>query len=135
LAFPDLTAFSRHLPHLEPDTFVAAAPSPLRSSAGRINRLKETKMKKTTIASLLILAVLLIPIAAAADEGAATFDAKCKSCHGADGKKIAKGDLTVAAKKPEAELVTFLTTDAKHKAKVATAADAKALITFIKTLH
>ena len=91
-------------------------------------------MKKTTVATLVILALVLLPVAAFADQ--ATFDAKCKACHGADGKKLAKADLTsdVVQAKTEADLVKFLTTDAKHKAKVADEATAKALVTFLKTL-
>lgn len=92
-------------------------------------------MKKTTTLSILILAIALMPLAAYAD-GAATFDAKCKACHGADGKKLAKADLTSATiqGKAEGDLVKFLTTDAKHKSKVADEATAKALIGYLKTL-
>ena len=95
-------------------------------------RSKEMQMKKTT--AILILALILLPVAAFADQAA--FDAKCKACHGADGKKLAKADLTSAAiqGKPEADLVKFLTTDAKHKSKVADEAAAKALIAYLKTL-
>ncbi len=93
-------------------------------------------MKKTTTAFLLVLAVLLVPVAALAEDAAATFDAKCKACHGADGKKLAKADLTSAAiqGKSEADLVKFLTSDAKHKSKVADEAAAKALIAYLKAL-
>ena len=92
-------------------------------------------MKKTTTLSILILAIALMPLAAYAD-GAATFDAKCKACHGADGKKLAKADLTSATiqGKAEGDLVKFLTTDAKHKSKVADEATAKALIGYLKTI-
>lgn len=92
-------------------------------------------MKKTTTISILILALMLMPVAAFAD-AAATFDAKCKACHGADGKKLAKADLTSAAiqAKADGDLVKFLTTDAKHKSKVADEATAKALVSYLKTL-
>jgi len=92
-------------------------------------------MKKTTIA-ILTLALLFLPLAASAGDAAALFDAKCKSCHGPDGKKLAKADLTADSiqAKPEAELIKFLTTDAKHKSKVADEASAKALVGFLKTL-
>lgn len=95
--------------------------------------LKEMQMKKTTAISILVLALVMTPLAAYAD---ATFDAKCKACHGADGKKLAKADLTSDAiqAKSEADLVTFLTTDAKHKSKVADEATAKALVAYIKSL-
>lgn len=92
-------------------------------------------MKKTTIAFLL-LALVLMPVAAFANDAAATFDAKCKSCHGADGKKLAKADLTsqTIQAKADADLVKFLTSDAKHKSKVADEAAAKTLVTYLKSL-
>ena len=83
-------------------------------------------MKKTA----LILATLLIAPAIFADDAKTTYDAKCKMCHGADGKKNAKANFT----KAEADLVKHLTTDAKHKTKVADEAAAKALVAYIKTL-
>ena len=89
-------------------------------------------MKKTAI--FLLLAMIILPVAAYAD-AAATYKAKCQMCHGPDGKKIAKANLTAAASKPEADLVKFLTTDAKHKSKVADEAAAKELIKFLKTLQ
>ena len=91
-------------------------------------------MKKTTIVSLLILALLIVPVAASA--GQAVFDAKCKACHGADGKKLAKADLSGPAvqAKTDADLVKFLTTDAKHKTKVADEATAKVIVTYLRTL-
>lgn len=91
-------------------------------------------MKKTAI--FLMIAMMLAPIAAYADAGADTFKAKCQMCHGADGKKVAKADLTSAdiQGKAEADLVKFLTTDAKHKSKVADEAAAKAVVAFVKTL-
>ena len=94
-------------------------------------------MKKTTIV-LLTLVALLISSAAMAADGKATFDAKCKACHGADGKKIAKADLTSAEvqAKGDADLVTFIGTNAKHnfKTKGLSDDDIKAVVTFIKTL-
>lgn len=92
-------------------------------------------MKKYATASFLVLATLAVPVTAFAD-GAATFAAKCKACHGADGKKLAKADLTSAAVqgKSEADLVKFLTTDAKHKTKVADEATAKEVAAYLKTL-
>ena len=90
-------------------------------------------MKKTTTI-LILIALALMPLTAFADQ--ATFDAKCKACHGADGKKLAKADLTSATiqAKSEADLVKFLTTDAKHKTKVADEAAAKTLVAYIKSL-
>ena len=56
-------------------------------------------MKKTT--AFLIVLALALPLTAFADQ--ATFDAKCKACHGADGKKMAKADLTSDAIQPKAD--------------------------------
>lgn len=93
-------------------------------------------MKKTTTVSILILALVILPVTAFAEDAAATFGTKCKACHGADGKKLAKADLTSDAiqAKAEGDLVKFLTTDAKHKTKVADEATAKALVAYLKTL-
>ena len=93
-------------------------------------------MKKLTIVSILTLIIILLPVATFAADGKATYDAKCKACHGADGTKLAKADLTGATiqGKDDAKLVAFLTTDAKHKAKVADEATAKAVVAFLRTL-
>lgn len=92
-------------------------------------------MKKTT-AAILFLAVLLIPAAAFADNAAATFEAKCKSCHGPDGSKLAKADLASAGiqGKADDELVKYLLSDAKHKSKIADEAAAKEVVKFLRTL-
>ena len=91
-------------------------------------------MKKTAL--VLALLVLLVPVATFAEDGAAIFKSKCQMCHGADGAKLAKANLSAAGVqgKTDAQLVTFLTTDAKHKTKVTDEATAKALVTFIRTL-
>ena len=89
-------------------------------------------MKK--IALIVAACVLLLPFAAYADE--ALYTAKCASCHGADGKKNAKKDLTSAdvQGKSDDELVKFLTSNAMHKSKVASEADAKSLVKFVRSL-
>lgn len=90
-------------------------------------------MKKTAL--LLAILILAAPIALAAD-GAATFKAKCQMCHGPDGAKNPKVNLSGPAVqgKTDAQLVTFLTTNDKHKSKVGDEATAKALVAFIRTL-
>ena len=88
-------------------------------------------MKK--IALLLAVSMLLLPMASFADE--ALFKAKCVSCHGADGKKNAKKDLTSDAVQSlsDDDLVKFLTTNAMHKSKV-DEASAKSVVKYIRTL-
>ena len=88
-------------------------------------------MKK--VALLLAACVLLLPLSAMADE--ALYKAKCVSCHGADGKKNAKKDLTSDAvqKLSDDEIVKFLTTNPIHKSKV-NAEEAKSVVKFIRTL-
>ena len=88
-------------------------------------------MKKTaTILILMLLAAFTLP--AMAEDGAALYKAKCAACHGPDGAKLAKANLSATAK-TEADIVTFLTTNEKHKTKV-DEAGAKAVATFVKTL-
>lgn len=93
-------------------------------------------MKKFTVVSILTIAILLLPAVSFADAAADLYAAKCKACHGPDGTKLAKADLTGAAiqAKDDATLVKYLMTDAKHKAKVPDEATAKTLVTFLRTL-
>ena len=85
-------------------------------------------MKKLT--TILVLAVLLIPVAAFADDAKTMFEAKCKMCHGANLEKKA-----INTSKSDADLVMFLTTNDKHKPRVAgDEATAKALVAYIKSI-
>lgn len=83
-------------------------------------------MKRTAL--LLAVAILVAPVSTFAD-GKATFDAKCKMCHGANLEKKA-----IDTTKSDADLVKHVTTDAKHKSKVADEATAKEVISYIKSL-
>ncbi len=88
-------------------------------------------MKK--VALIVAACVLLLPFSALADE--ALYKAKCLSCHGADGKKNAKKDLTSDAVQnlSDDDMVKFLTTNAIHKTKV-NAEQAKTLVKYVRTL-
>ncbi|HUP61256.1 MAG TPA: cytochrome c [Thermoanaerobaculia bacterium] len=90
-------------------------------------------MKKTAI--LIAIAMLIAPLALAED-GAALYKAKCQMCHGPDGAKLAKANLSAAGVqgKSDADLVKFLINDTKHKPRAGDAAKAKALVTFLRTL-
>jgi cytochrome c6 len=61
----------------------------------------DTHMKNTSIrvvATLTAIAVMSFPsLSAQAQDGSATYKAKCAMCHGADGSKIAGHDLSSAA--------------------------------------
>lgn len=89
-------------------------------------------MKKTAL--ITIVCLLLVPMAGFADE--ALYQAKCLACHGADGKKNAKVDLTSAAVQDKTDdvLVKFLTSHAIHKAKVATPEQATSVVTHVRSL-
>ena len=84
-------------------------------------------MKKTAL--LLVIPILLLPVAAYAQDAKATFEAKCKMCHGANLEKKA-----IDTSKSDADLVKFLTTNDKHKTRVADEAAAKALVAYIKSI-
>ena len=83
-------------------------------------------MKKT--AFLVMFAILLAPLAFASN-GKATFEAKCKMCHGADLSKKA-----IDTTKSDETLVKFLLENPKHKGKVADEAAAKAVVAYIKSI-
>ena len=89
-------------------------------------------MKKTA----LLLAILMLAAPLALADGAATYKAKCQMCHGPDGAKLAKANLGGAGVqgKSDADLLKFLTTDAKHKPRSVDEATAKELVKFIRTL-
>jgi mono/diheme cytochrome c family protein len=57
-------------------------------------------MKNTSIrvvATLTAMAVMSFPLSAQAQDGPATYKAKCAMCHGADGSKITAHNLAAAA--------------------------------------
>jgi len=87
-------------------------------------------MKRTLIA-LAILSLAVTPLFA---DGAATYTAKCKMCHGASGEK----NFADVASKSEADLIK-ITTDGKapkmpaYKTKLSEA-EIKAVVEHIKSL-
>jgi len=97
-------------------------------------------MKTTKIAALVLtIAValfILIPSLSWADDGAALYKAKCAACHGADaaGKPAMKAPALVG--KSEADLNKGITATAKHPAPVKSlsADDAKAIVTYVRSL-
>lgn len=96
-------------------------------------------MKKITVfaAMLTILCLISAPLFASED-GAALYKAKCAMCHGPDGKKMAKADLSGAAVqgKSDAELVKFVAENSKHNFKTKGLSDdqIKAVVAFLRTL-
>jgi mono/diheme cytochrome c family protein len=103
-------------------------------------------MKTTKLVMLvMIIAVamfILIPNLSWADDGAALYKTKCAACHGADaaGKPAMKAPSLIsdeAKKKSDADLVSAISGTAKHPAPVkgVSADDAKAIVTYIRTLQ
>lgn len=88
-------------------------------------------MKK--VALLVAVCILMLPFASYADE--ALYKAKCVTCHGTDGKKNAKFDLTSDKVQglSDDDIVKFLTTNTIHKSKV-NPADAKSIVKYLRTL-
>jgi mono/diheme cytochrome c family protein len=102
---------------------------------------------KTTKLMMLVLTIavalfILIPNLSWAQDGAATYKAKCAMCHGPDaaGKPAAKIPSLVsddAKKKSDADLTKAVAETAKHPAPVKglSADDAKAVVAYIRTLQ
>ena len=94
-------------------------------------------MKRTTV-FILITSLVLLAVPAMAEDGAALFKAKCAACHGPDGTKLAKANLSSAEVqgKTDADLVTFVGTNAKHNFKTKGLSDEqiKSVVTFLRTL-
>jgi cytochrome c len=97
----------------------------------------QTLMKKMILFTML-LSLVFASAAMAAEDGAALYKAKCAACHGPDGKKMAKADLSSAAVQglADTELVTFVGENAKHNftKKGLSADQIKAVVTFLRTL-
>ena len=93
-------------------------------------------MRKTTILTLAV--ALMMPLATFAEDGPALYKSKCQMCHGADGKKNAKMDLTSAElqKKTVADVAKFIATGEKHgfEKKGLTAEQTTAIAEFVKSL-
>jgi mono/diheme cytochrome c family protein len=94
-------------------------------------------MKRTTV-FLLITSLILLAVPAMAEDGATLFKAKCAACHGPDGTKLAKANLSSAEVqgKTDADLATFVGTNAKHNFKTKGLNDEqiKSVVTFLRTL-
>jgi len=102
---------------------------------------------KTTKLVMLVMTIavalfILIPNLSWAEDGAATFKAKCAMCHGADaaGKPAMKAPSLIsdeAKKKSDADLTKAVAETAKHPAGVKglSADDTKAVVAYIRTLQ
>src|SRR5437763_12376209 len=96
-------------------------------------------MKKTTVFVLMLSLICLVSAPLfAAEDGAALYKAKCAACHGPDGKKMAKADLSSAGVqgKADGDLVKFVGENPKHNftKKGVTDDQIKAVVTFLRTL-
>jgi len=97
------------------------------------------KMQLLFVAIVLCI-TFIVPQFAAADDGAATFKAKCAVCHGADGGGKIGPSLKTTTLSAD-QIATFLTTGdeakkAPHKKPISglSADDAKAVGAYVKTL-
>jgi mono/diheme cytochrome c family protein len=98
-------------------------------------------MKNTSIrvlATLTAMVVMSFPLSAQAQDGSATYKAKCAMCHGADGTKIAAHDLQGAAAQgtSDADLAAIIT---NGKGKMPASKSLKpdqvtALVAYLRTL-
>jgi len=99
--------------------------------------MKNTSIR--TVATLTAIAVLSFPsLSAQAQDGSATYKAKCAMCHGADGAKIAAHDLQGAGAQglSDADLSAIIT-NGKGKmpaSKALKPEDVKGLVAFVRTL-
>jgi cytochrome c6 len=85
-----------------------------------------------------IAVVFLLSLSAQAQDGAATYKAKCAMCHGTDGSKITAHDLTAAAAQgmSDADLAAVIT---NGKGKMPASKSLKpdqvtALVAYVRTL-
>jgi cytochrome c6 len=91
------------------------------------------------VVTLTAIAVMSLPgLSAQAQDGSATYKAKCAMCHGADGSKIPSHDLTAAAAQgmSDADLAAVIT---NGKGKMPASKSLKpdqvtALVAYIRTL-
>jgi len=104
--------------------------------------MKTTKLIALVVTIAVALFILIPNLSWAADDGAATYKAKCAACHGADaaGKPAAKIPSLVsddAKKASDADLTKKVTETAKHPAGVKglPADDVKAIVAYIRTLQ
>ncbi len=108
---------------------------------------RRNEIMKTTKLFMLVMTIaaalfILIPNLSWAEDGGATYKAKCAMCHGADaaGKPAAKipslvsGDAKAAS---DADLSAKITGTAKHPSSVKglAADDVKAVVAYIRTLQ
>jgi cytochrome c553 len=108
---------------------------------------RENEIMKTTKLVILVITMavalfILIPNLSWAQDGAALYKTKCAACHGADatGKPAMKAPSLISAdeqKKSDSEIEAAISGTAKHPGPVKSlsADDAKAVVTYIRTLQ
>jgi mono/diheme cytochrome c family protein len=104
--------------------------------------MKTTKLIALVLTIAVALFILIPSLSWAADDGAATYKAKCAACHGAAaaGKPAAKIPSLIgddAKKASDADLEKKIAETAKHPAGVKSlpADDVKAIVAYIRTLQ
>ena len=108
----------------------------------RENEIMKTNKLVMLIVTIAVALFVLIPNLSWAEDGAATYKAKCAMCHGADaagkpGAKIPSLVSDEAKKQSDADLEKAITDTAKHPAGVKSlpADDVKAIVEYIRSLQ
>jgi len=120
----------------------AAISIELQNFTRRNNEIMKTTKLVVLVMTIAVALFVLMPSLSWADDGAGLYKTKCAACHGADGtgKPAAKIPSLVgddAKKKSDADLTGGISGTAKHPGPVKglSADDAKAIVTYIRTLQ
>jgi cytochrome c553 len=114
----------------------------LQNFTRRRNEIMKTTKLVMLVMTIAVALFILIPNLSWAEDGAATYKAKCAMCHGPDaaGKPAMKAPSLIsdeAKKKSDSDLATAITGTAKHTPAVKSLAadDVKAVIAYIRSLQ